>query len=79
MKTLSLVLMLAMAGCTFVRPQDAALMDSKAANARAMSKVIAADPAVPAYVKTYEQSNANTWTYFSDWGNGRQPTTQPSP
>jgi hypothetical protein len=74
-----LALALTMTCCTFVRPQDAALIDSKAANARAMAKTAAADSAVPAYLKTYTQSEANTWSFFSDWANGRSPTTQPSP
>jgi hypothetical protein len=66
-----------LSACTFVRPQDAALMDAKAANALAMSAAVATRPDVPQFLKDYTKSDANTWTYFSDWGNGRAPTTQP--
>ena len=77
MKTLSFVLMLAMAGCTFVRPQDAALFDTNAANSRAFSNAVQADAAVPAYVKTWIKAEASIDTNTANWANGRPAATQP--
>ena len=74
-----LVAALTLTACTFVTPQNAALLDTKAANARAMAKVAATDPAVPAYLKSYTASDADTWGFFADWANRRATTTQPAP
>ncbi len=68
---------LLLAGCVIVRPQDAALLDTTAANARAYAAAIQADATVPAGVKTWVKSDAAQWTNFSNWANGRPATTQP--
>ena len=78
-RLMMLVAALTLTACTFVTPQNAALLDTKAANARAMAKVAAADATAPAYLKSYTASDADTWTFFSDWANRRAPTTQPAP
>ena len=71
------IVVMALAACTFVTPQNAALFDSKAANARALDRVVATRPDVPADVKTAIHLDANYHTYESDWANGRNPTEQP--
>ena len=71
------VLVLLLAGCTFVRPNDATLIDTTAANARAYNAAVQADATIPAGVKTWIKSDAGQWTNFANWANGRPATTQP--
>ena len=78
---MKLILLLAavflLASCTFVRPQDAALFDTEAANARAYSASVQGDTTVPAGVKAWIKSDAGQWTNAANWANGRPATTQP--
>ena len=69
---------LAMVGCTFVRPSDASLLDTTASNARAFNTKVQARADVPADVKTWLGADADQWSFFASWANGRAPaTTQP--
>ena len=75
---MTVLVMLAMASCTVVRPSDASLLDTTASNARSFNGKVKDRADVPADVKTWINSDAAQWTYFADWANGRPPTTQPT-
>ncbi|MDP2620988.1 MAG: hypothetical protein Q8P46_12575 [Hyphomicrobiales bacterium] len=62
-----------LAGCVVVRPADAALIDSTAANARAYAAAIAEHEDVPAGVRGWIDEDAVQWSSFADWANGRKP------
>ena len=78
---LAMMAMTMLVACTFVRPQDAALFDTNAANSRAFSTAVQNDAAVPGYVKTWIKAEASIDTNTANWANGRQATpaasTQP--
>lgn len=73
-----IALLALLSACTFVTPENAALLDTTAANARAYDKAVSADPATPANVKAWIHSDAGQWTNFANWANGRPATTQPA-
>ena len=74
------MLVLAITGCgPIVRPSDAALIDTSAANARAFNARVQADPAAPDYVKRWQKADTAQWNYLSDWANGRKPVAATQP
>lgn len=75
---LVMVLMLVLfAGCTYIKPSDANLIDAHCGNAKAMNAKVQADPTASPAVKQWMQADAASWQWMSDIAHRRTPTTQP--
>ena len=74
-----LVAFIMLAGCTFVRPQDAATFDRIASNARAYSASVQGDATVPTGVQRWIKEDAAQWTNEANWANGRPATVTTQP
>ncbi len=61
------------AGCSFVLPSHANMIDEHAGNAKAISNLAKLDPNVPLAAKQWFAADANAWQYMSDWAHRRRP------
>jgi len=82
-RTILILSLLALAGCSVIMPSDAIIIDGHAANANEVDLRVQASPDVPTWLKSWHSSNGQAWEWTSDWAHGRaktpaSPTTQPS-
>ena len=63
---------LALAGCTsYIVPSDRLVIHANYMNAVATCQKVQADPACPAYAKSWWSSEAKIWSALDQWSKGK--------